>query len=164
MLTAYTKHEQYGVGAPTFNNDIATLSFATAITPNENVLWATLPADNSDQYVGATFTLSGWGRTSASNVLPNVLQKVNIPCISEADCNTRMAPVSGALTGPGQICFYDTAAAAGSCNGDSGGPANINGVVGGVTSWGIQGGGACLPSYPSVYSRTGYYLDWIAAN
>jgi len=167
-LTGYIMHPQYGVGAPTFNNDIATLQLAVTITMDGNVQPATLPADNSNQYVGDIVVLTGWGRTSASNVLPNLLQKVSIPVIAEAACNTALAPVSGALTGPGQICVKDTANTAGSCNGDSGGPMN-RGQVGsyivvGVTSCGIQGGGACLPTYPSIYSRTAFYLDFIGAN
>lgn len=52
--------------------------------------------------------------------------------------------------------------------GDSGGPMNcpLSGefVVAGVTSWGISGGGACLPEYPSVYTRTGFYRQWILDN
>jgi len=169
-LDSYTMHQQYGQGAPTFNNDIAILNLVTPIVMGGNVAAAVLPDDNMNQYVNENVVLSGWGRTSASNVLPNVLQKVTIPVISQDACNTLMAPVNGALTGPGQICVKDTANSAGSCNGDSGGPMNWNGPTGtgtrvvGVTSWGIQGGGACLPSYPSVYTRTGYYLDWIASN
>jgi len=167
-LAAYTKHERYNMDSQTFSNDIATLTFASNIPASGWIEYATLPPDNFRDHTGETCVMSGWGRTSASNALPNVLQKVNIQVISEADCNTRMAPVSGANVGPGQICLYDSATTAGSCNGDSGGPLNCPAgtgrIVSGVTSWGIQGGGQCLPTYPSVYTRTSHFLAWIAAN
>jgi elastase-2 len=168
-LTAYKMHEQYNTGAFTFNNDIAILTHVTTINAGGNVGFAQLPPDNFRDFAGETVVLSGWGRTSASNVLPNVLQKVSIEVLTQTECNQRMQPVSGAVTGPPQICVFDRATTAGSCNGDSGGPMNAAGaagstIVAGVTSWGIQGGGACLPTYPSVYTRTGFFLAWIATN
>jgi len=53
--------------------------------------------------------------------------------------------------------------------GDSGGPLNVEGegrgrLVVGITSWGIQGGGVCLVSYPSIYTRTSNFVDWIINN
>lgn len=168
---SYRMHESYGSGPGTYPNDIAIITLVTPIASNgDNIVYADLPDNNDDQFVGRSVVLSGWGRTSSSNVLPQALQKVTIGVISTADCNQRMSPVSGATVTDNMICFYDTATQAGSCNGDSGGPANLNypadtdsrRVVAGVTSWGIQGGGACLPSYPSVYTRTSAYLAWIA--
>jgi len=153
-------HERYNQDTQTFSNDIAIINLASPINPNGNTIaFATLPSDNGNQYVGATCTMSGWGRTGTPNTLPNNLQKADIEVISEADCNTRMAPVSGANVGPGQICLFR--ANTGSCNGDSGGPLNCGNIVAGVTSWGISSSGACLQTYPSVYSRTSFFLGWI---
>jgi secreted trypsin-like serine protease len=53
--------------------------------------------------------------------------------------------------------------------GDSGGPLNCNypdedsveRVVAGVTSWGISSNGVCNQDFPSIYTRTSAYLDWI---
>jgi len=167
-VTSSTIHESYGIGAWTFPHDIAVVALTDAFALSATVTRVVLPLDNVDQFVGTTCTLSGWGRTSASNILPDALQKVDIPVISTADCNTLMAPVSGAACDDTQIAVYDAAGATGSCNGDSGGPMNCPSagttVVAGVTSWGISGGGACMPSYPSVYTRTSSYLGWIDAN
>jgi len=169
-LASYVTHENYNQGAETFNNDIAILHLSTSIaergTPNVlgAIRYANLPNDNSNQYAEDTVVISGWGRNSAANTLPNELRKVSIRVLSQIECNTRMQPVSGALTGPGQICVYDNNQAAGSCNGDSGGPMNHDNRVIGVTSWGIQGGGACLPSYPSAYTRTSFFLGWIGSH
>jgi len=172
-LASYKMHESYNSGPGTFPNDIAILTLATPIAANGgSIQFADLPDNNDDQFVDRRCIISGWGRTSSSNVLPDTLQKVDIGIISTADCAQRMAPVSGATPTDNMVCLYDTSAGLGSCNGDSGGPLNCNfptaadarRVVFGVTSWGISGGGACLPSYPSVYTRTAAYLDWIATN
>lgn len=170
-LDRYVTHQQYNQGQETFNNDIAVFHLSSAIGETSNVQYARLPADNGNQRTNEQAVISGWGRTDASNNLPNTLQKATITILSQIECNARMSGVSGALTGPGQICIFDTAQNAGSCNGDSGGPLNAyqnNGggqaVVAGVTSWVIQSGGACLPSYPSVYTRTSNFLAWINGN
>jgi len=166
-VASYAMHPGYNQGLETFNNDIAIITTATPITEVGWIRYATLPAaDNNNQHVGETCVISGWGRTSASDVLPNVLQKASIQVISTDECNTRMAPVSGARVGPGQICLYT--ANIGSCNGDSGGPLHCQDgqetIVSGVTSWGIQSGGACLQTYPSVYTRTALHTVFICDN
>jgi pancreatic elastase II len=169
-LTSYTMHASYNVGSETFANDIAILHLKTDIGENGGLIqFATLPADDSNDFAGSTCVMSGWGRTSSSNVLPLALQKASIGVITTTTCNELLSPVSGALVGAMQICLYDTANMIGSCNGDSGGPLNCDAgtrgrVVAGVTSWGIQSGGACAPSYPSIYTRTSTYLAWISAN
>jgi len=168
-IASYTMNELYNNGDGTFANDIAILTFDSDITPNgDNIQFLNLPADNSNNFAGDTCVISGWGRTDSSNVLPELLQKASIGIITTAECNTLLAPVSGASATDRMICLYDTANQIGSCNGDSGGPLNCddNGtrVVAGVTSWGISGSGACMQTYPSIYTRTSAYLDWIKAN
>jgi pancreatic elastase II len=165
-VASYTMHPGYNQGSETFNNDIGTIRTATPITEVGWIRYGLLPLNNNNQHVGETCIISGWGRTSSSNVLPQILQKASIAVISMEECNTRMAPVSGARVGPGQVCVYTPTI--GSCNGDSGGPLNCQDsrgtIISGVTSWGIQSGGACLQTYPSVYTRTGFHLDWINNN
>jgi elastase-2 len=173
-IASYKMHERYNLaGEGTFGNDIAILTLATPIDANGgNIQYASLPDNNDDLFFGRIGVISGWGRTGASNVLPQFLQKVKIDIISTDQCNQLLSPVSGATATDRMVCLYNTAANIGSCNGDSGGPLNLNYpndadariVVAGVTSWGISGGGSCLPSYPSVYTRSSAYLDWIATN
>jgi secreted trypsin-like serine protease len=167
---SYTMHERYQVDAPTYSNDVAIINLVTPIVLGGNVALLTLPPDNSNNFAGTTCTITGWGRTSNSNILPNILQEANIGIITTSQCQTRMTGVSGVTVWDGHICLYDTAQNIGSCNGDSGGPLNCpNGAggywVAGVTSWGISSAlGNCLQTYPSVYTRTSYYLDWISSN
>lgn len=170
LAESFLIHPSYNVGEGTFPNDIAIIYLLTNINsaPVENIDFALLPPDNVEQFVGFTCVLSGWGRTSASNTLPDALQKVSIDVITTAECDSRMAAVAGADCTDAHIAVFDPALQKGSCNGDSGGPMNcpLSGefVVAGVTSWGISGGGACLPEYPSVYTRTGFYRQWIIDN
>jgi len=162
---SYTIHEDYNTGVNTFSNDIGIINLQSSFSVGGNVQVATLPANNNNDYAGSTCVISGWGRTSNSNALPDALQKASIQVISTAQCNELIGTIGQAWEG--HICLYDNANNIGSCNGDSGGPLNCENqsVVAGVTSWGISSGaGNCLQTYPSVYTRTGYYLGWINAN
>jgi secreted trypsin-like serine protease len=173
MLTGYKMHENYGSGEGTFPNDIAILSLAVSIADNGgSIQFASLPDDSNDAFVGRSCVMSGWGRDSELSTLPTILQKASINIISTDECNEHMSPVSGASVTDNMVCLFDTANQIGSCNGDSGGPLNCNyptasdtrRVVFGVTSWGISSNNACLQTYPSVYTRTSTYLQWIADN
>jgi secreted trypsin-like serine protease len=169
-VSSYKLHEEYNTGSISFSNDISIISLSSSISEAAGTIgYLTLPPDNSDQFTGDTCTLTGWGRTSNTNILPNTLQQTDIGVISTDECNRKLVGVIGANVWDGQICLYDQAEQTGSCNGDSGGPCNCpNGsggyYVAGITSWGVSSSGNCLQSYPSVYTRTSYYLDWIAQN
>jgi secreted trypsin-like serine protease len=158
-------HENYNTGTPTFANDIAILHLTTSITAANNIAFATL-ASGSNDFAGTTCVISGWGRTSNSNNLPDILQKASIPVINTATCNSELNGIGNAWEG--HICLFDPSERIGSCNGDSGGPLNCpsggSTVVAGVTSWGVSSNGNCLQSYPSVYTRVSYYYNWIINN
>jgi secreted trypsin-like serine protease len=172
-VLSYKMHESYNVGAVTYANDISILTLETPITEALPCIgYAKLPTDNLDLFAGRTGTMSGWGRINTDNTLPLNLQKADIGIITTTNCNSLLASVSGARVSDLQICFYDSANQMGSCNGDSGGPFNINYpsasdtmmVVAGVTSWGVSSGGSCMQTYPSIYTRTSGFLPWIATN
>jgi secreted trypsin-like serine protease len=166
-----TVHQRYQVDAASYSNDIAIIHLAGAVdTSASNVALLTLPADNNNNFAGTTCTITGWGRDSRDNTLPDILQQADIQVITTASCTSLMSPVNGATIWDNHICLYDTANNIGSCNGDSGGPLNCptgsgGHYVAGVTSWGISSVlGVCQQDYPSVYTRTSAYLDWIASN
>jgi secreted trypsin-like serine protease len=169
-VASYKMHERYQLDtAGSYSNDIAILTLQTAIVVGGNIQLLSLPPSNNN-FAGTTCIISGWGRSSTSNTLPDILQQAPIGVITTAECATLMQAVSGTAIWDNHICLFDTAKQIGSCNGDSGGPVNCpNGsggyYVAGVTSWGISNlRGQCLQDYPSVYTRTSAYLDWIAAN
>jgi pancreatic elastase II len=167
-LSGYQLHEDYLAGLNTNSNDIAILNFATPVVIGGNVQPATLPADNSNDYNGLTCVISGWGRSDTSDILPDTLQKASIEVITTDQCQALVDDVTGARIWENHICLYDLLNNIGACNGDSGGPLNCpDGVtrVAGITSWGVSSSlGYCLQTYPSVYTRTSPYLEWIAAN
>nr|CAA64472.1 chymotrypsinogen [Arenicola marina] len=162
--SGFTMNSAYDGNAGGFPNDIATVALTSNLNLGDpNIAAASLPPNNNDQFVGSQCTITGWGRTGTSNILPATLQQVTMPIISNAECASRMSSVSGANVNDGHICIYN--GDSGSCNGDSGGPMNCQGYVAGVTSWGISSAlGNCMVSYPSVYTRTSYFLSWIANN
>lgn len=65
QLIIISQHAEYNrpVGGPTFSNDIAIIYVSQAFTTGSNIQFATLPADNSNNYDGTTCVISGWGRT-----------------------------------------------------------------------------------------------------
>jgi secreted trypsin-like serine protease len=163
-------HEDYNTGTISYSNDVSIINLQTAINPVAGqIAYLTLPPNNNDQFTGDLCTITGWGRTTNTNILPDTLQQADITVISTSECDTRMTGCIGCNVWDGHICLYDSAEEVGSCNGDSGGPLNCpNGsggyYVAGITSWGVSSSGNCLQSYPSVYTRTSYYLDWIGSN
>jgi len=168
-VVSYVMHPSYNDAANTvtYNDDIAVLHVDNAFVVGAGVELATLPADNSNTYAGETVVISGWGRNSNSQTLPNVLQKAPIGVLSTADCQAIFLN-PGTIVWDHQICLLDAATTTGACNGDSGGPANYNDgtttFVVGITSWGTSLLGNCVQNRPSVYTRTSGYLDWINQN
>ena len=107
---------------------------------------------------------SGWGTVSeGSGALPNILQKVNIPLVNAADCNSATA-YNGDITDR-MICAGLPAGGKDSCQGDSGGPLFTSGAGGsfklvGVVSWGE---GCARPNKFGVYSKVNAAIDWVAS-
>jgi secreted trypsin-like serine protease len=168
-VASYTMHERYQVDTASYSNDVSILNLATEIDLGAEIqLLRMPPADNL--FTGVTCTLTGWGRTSISNNLPDILQQANIAVIDTAQCASLMSAVSGTEIWDNHLCLYDSANRIGSCNGDSGGPCNCPDGAGGyyvagITSWGVSSAlGRCLQTYPSVYTRVSSYIDWINAH
>jgi len=164
-VASYKMHENYNNGQASYANDIAILTFASNInTVAGRIAYATLPPNNNNNFAGATCVISGWGRTSSSNTLPNILQKASITILTTAQCQQQGS--SGVWAN--HICVRDNNNQAGACNGDSGGPCNCPSgsttQVTGIASFVYASGGNCLTTRPSVYTRVSAYLAWIATN
>ena len=78
-----------------------------------------------------------------------------MPFISRDECRSR----DGVITETA-ICAGGEPNGHGTCGGDSGGPLlNLrNGNFVGITSGGISGYGS---TYPGIFTRVGYYVNWI---
>ncbi|XP_071516904.1 brachyurin-like [Panulirus ornatus] len=135
-------------------NDIALIRLPERVAFNAYIQPVKLPSFNVSTSIIATPT--GWGRTSDNgDGISDVLREVDVYTINNADCNA----VYGIIT-EGNICI-DGSGGRGTCNGDSGGPLNYNGVTLGITSFGSAGG--CQLGYPNAFTRVHHYLDWIEA-
>merc|ERR1711953_452091 len=146
----------------TMDNDIAILKLSTPLTLGGDVQAICLPSDNFAPAVGTPCWVSGWGTLqSGANSLPQQLQWVSVPVVSQASCNNAY---SNGITA-NMICAGLSTGGKDSCQGDSGGPfvcmENGNPVITGVVSFGI---GCALADYPGVYARVTQYLPWIRAN
>jgi len=164
-LSTHKMHEQYNTGSQTYSNDIAILTLNANVNVGGNVQYGTLPPNNNNDFSSSTCVITGWGRTSSSNTLPNILQQANVGILTNAAC---VSAVGNGIWA-NHICIRDPQSTRGACNGDSGGPVNCpNGsggyYVAGAASFVYQSNGNCLPNYPSVYTRSSAYLTWINNN
>jgi len=145
-------HEEYS--SRNFNNDISLLKLASPFIFNDNVQPIAMP--EKGQTFAGTATVTGWGTLSSGGVTSAILQKVDVPLVSDEQC--RRAYGAGMVHGS-MLCAGE--GGKDSCQGDSGGPLRCGGVQCGVVSWGYS---CANPSYPGVYTELSYYVDWIARN
>ncbi|EFX77159.1 trypsin [Daphnia pulex] len=171
-VDSYLMHPDYS--PITLENDIAliylsgplnVLPFNEAVQPINLALTGT-----ADPEPGLSVTVAGWGTTSASGDRSDVLLSVDIPVVSDEDCN---AAYSGEYNTdpvkPSMMCAGGAPGGLDACQGDSGGPlfvlpadgnvANVQQL--GIVSWGR---GCGLADYPGVYTQLSYYLEWINQN
>lgn len=105
-------------------------------------------------------TTAGWGYTRESGrVFSDVLQKVNLPLVSNETCNESYG---GDIT-ENMLCAGYPEGGKDSCQGDSGGPLFLTDddqkpVLVGVVSWGR---GCAQAKYYGVYARVSSAVEWI---
>jgi len=147
----------------TYVNDISIIKLSSPLVFNSMVAPVNLPPAGFDPPVGTVATVSGWGTTSSGGSLSDLLRKVDVPIISDADCDAQNG--AGSVDGPTMICAALPEGGVDSCQGDSGGPlftgTGANAVQHGVVSWGY---GCAVAGKPGVYAQVSNYIDWIAAN
>ncbi len=117
---------------------------------------------DADQEAVKVWT-AGWGTTSeGSFALPKILQKVEVPLVTQKACNAE-ASYNNQITDR-MICAGYAAGGKDSCQGDSGGPLFVRQTSGdfllvGVVSWGE---GCARANKYGVYSKVNSQIDWIA--
>ncbi|KAL3253686.1 hypothetical protein MRX96_054470 [Rhipicephalus microplus] len=105
------------------------------------------------------------GRLYEDGPLPNIMQKVSVPIITNKECES-MYRKAGFIEDIPNIFICAGLAKGGkdSCEGDSGGPLVLKDPktgqwsLIGIISWGI---GCALPNQPGVYTRITHFADWI---
>lgn len=145
----------------TYGNDIAMLK-VSPVQYTSTTRPVCLPTSSSS-LVGSTATVTGWGRTRERGSTSSVLREVQVPILSNSQCE-KMYRASGQK----EFIPYSQFLCAGrsgrdSCDGDSGGPLVVRDRGGsyslaGIISWGI---GCGARNRPGVYTRISEYRSWI---
>ncbi|XP_074511030.1 trypsin-1-like [Sebastes fasciatus] len=134
------------------NNDIMLIKLSTPATLNQYVQPVALPTSCAP--AGTMCRVSGWGDTMSSSANKNKLQCLNIPILSDRDCeNSYPGMITNAM-----FCAGYLEGGKDSCQGDSGGPVVCNGELQGVVSWGY---GCAERDHPGVYARVCIFSDWL---
>ncbi|KAK4020471.1 hypothetical protein OUZ56_002446 [Daphnia magna] len=171
-VASFKIHEEYR--PLTFENDISLLFLDAPLdlsVPSAQAIFLPPPTEEFDPASGLMLTVSGWGTTSSGGIISDELRRVEVPVVSDADCNAAYGGTADApAVFPSMICAGDTSnGGIDSCQGDSGGPLFVLPLDGnaaearqvGIVSWGQ---GCALAAYPGVYTQVSYFLDWIATN
>lgn len=148
-------HENYD--ANKVDNDIALIRLSSAASYGPGVGPICLPFRFASlDFQGETGTVTGWGRTEPQGSPSNVLQEVELPILTTAECQQYLKT---AVT-DNMMCTYREGQDA--CLGDSGGPLSWardgRYYLVGVVSWGM---GCARPERPGVYAKVTNYLTWI---
>ncbi|XP_045511348.1 collagenase-like [Colias croceus] len=157
--TSVTIHGSYNMNTLVNDVAIATISW---VNFNNNIRAINL-ASGSNQYVGATATAAGFGRTADSAAggitTSQALRHVNLSVITNAEC----ARVFGSTTIISSTLCTSGANGRSTCSGDSGGPltVNNNGLLIGITSFGSASG--CQRGFPAGFARVSSFESWFRA-
>nr|XP_040047025.1 trypsin II-P29-like isoform X1 [Gasterosteus aculeatus aculeatus] len=148
-----------GYSSQTNDNDIALLRLSSPVTFTDYIQPVCLAAEGSEFSAGTSCWVTGWG-TVGSDVplpLPQRLQEVQVPVVSNSRCNAAYGSITSNM-----VCAGADAGGRDSCQGDSGGPlVSKNGsrwVQAGVVSFRDQ---CALAGFPGVYARVSQYQTWI---
>ncbi|CAN7984352.1 unnamed protein product [Ixodes hexagonus] len=147
----------------TFENDLALLEMERPVTFQPHIVPICLPGKNED-FTGRTSYVTGWGKLSHGGSVPNVLQYVQVPILSNNRCQ-KMFMLAGHAKSirDNFVCAGYDRGNRDSCEGDSGGPLTLlrddgRWVLVGTVSHGIR---CAEPNMPGVYMRTSAYRSWI---
>ncbi|KAG1967444.1 transmembrane protease serine [Pimephales promelas] len=149
---------------PSDDNDIALLQLSSSVTFSDYIRPVCLAAAGSVFVADTESWVTGWGLLQAGGEftctqIPDILQEVMIPIVSNSDCDNAYG---GGITSNMICAGLLNQGGKDSCQGDSGGPlVSRNGsqwIQSGIVSFGK---GCANPKYPGVYGRVSRYQDWI---
>uniref|UniRef100_A0A3B3C2Z6 Zgc:165423 n=1 Tax=Oryzias melastigma TaxID=30732 RepID=A0A3B3C2Z6_ORYME len=133
----------------TQNNDLSLLKLASPVTFNDYISPVCLAAQGSNIPADTSAWVTGFGTLSSGGSLAQTLQEVNVPIVSNTQCNSAYGGITNQM-----ICAGLTIGGKDSCQGDSGGPLVVKNrtrwVQAGVVSF---GNGCAKPNFPGVYAR-----------
>jgi len=161
-VSRFVEHPRYTRNPPNYDFAIATLKTPVSLGIRANAACLPTPSWGQNFLAGKTMKVSGWGRTSQEGGSPSVLHSVNVPGLTNSQCNRLY---DNSITSQ-MLCAGYVSGEIDSCQGDSGGPLTYRDNKGrttvvGVVSWGI---GCAQKGRPGVYSRVTSVLRWIKNN
>jgi chymotrypsin len=155
-----------GYDDDTLRNDVTLIQLAEPAPINDNIQVIPLPssADKGRSYLDETVFATGWGLYKdvpfpSTRDMSDVLLGVEVPVSNLTECQIYYNDEDTYVVDT-NVCTSGYRNK-GTCDGDSGGPLTLDGVLIGVTSFGTD---QCELCSPSVYTRVVDYLDWIAEN
>ncbi|KAF2888479.1 hypothetical protein ILUMI_17694 [Ignelater luminosus] len=154
-------HPDYILDLYDIDNDIALIELTTPLQFTDAVKPIALPLVNQ------TFTsglLTGWGIYRRPNYFPVTLQRLEMKIVTNEECEKALKRFEHFHLYPlldTMVCSMPlNKGLQAACNGDSGGPIADEGVIIGVTSWGV----ACItPKFnaPTIFTEVSKYIDFI---
>lgn len=157
LATAIYVHPDYDS-----DHDVAILQLERQAVLGTPIAYAR-PGDEPLYAPGTLATVTGWGLTTEGGSGSNALREVQVPVLSDADCDAAYGTSTDAAT---EFCAGYPQGGKDSCQGDSGGPAVVPDGQGGhllvgIVSWGE---GCARAGKPGVYAEVASLSDFIDAN
>lgn len=154
LATAIYVHPDYDS-----DHDLAILQLEREAVLGQPIPYAR-PGDEAYYPAGTLATVTGWGHTTQGGSGSDALREVQVPVLSDADCQAAY----GSSTDPAtEFCAGYPQGGKDSCQGDSGGPVVVRKGSGwvliGAVSW---GDGCAQPGKPGVYAEIAALSDFIA--
>ncbi|XP_039738630.1 plasma kallikrein isoform X2 [Pteropus medius] len=150
-------HPNYNISEST--HDIALIKLEAPLNYTEFQKPICLPSKDDTNTIYSNCWITGWGFTKERGEIQNILQKANIPLVTNEECQKRYRNYE--ITKQ-MICAGYKEGGKDACKGDSGGPlvCKHNGIwhLVGITSWGE---GCARSEQPGVYTKVAEYVDWI---
>ena len=84
-VSAIIRHRNFDSNS--YNHDIALLRLRKPVTFTKTIRPVCLPKETKDP-AGLVGTVVGWGRTSEGGALPGIVQQVNVPILTLAQCRS----------------------------------------------------------------------------
>nr|XP_048282534.1 ovochymase-2 [Myodes glareolus] len=165
-------HPQFSIRKP-MNYDIALLKMAGTFQFGQSVRPVCLPESGEHFKAGFVCTTAGWGRLAEGGSLPQVLQQVNLPILTQEECEAALLSLRNPVTGKTFLCTGSPDGGRDACQGDSGGSLmcqNSKGAwtLAGVTSWGLGCGRGWRNNSrkkeqgsPGIFTDLSRVLPWI---
>ncbi|KAM7087357.1 ovochymase-2 [Molossus nigricans] len=153
--------------------DIALLKMAGTFRFGPFVGPMCLPEPGERFEAGLTCTTAGWGRLIEDGLLPQVLQEVNLPILTQEECLAALLTLQKPISGQTFLCTGFPDGGRDACQGDSGGSLmclNKKGAwtLAGVTSWGLGCGRGWRNNVqkenqgsPGIFTDLSKVLPWI---